>query len=102
MSLGTSSVQQVYDAEVAVVILGSQGREVPAETAGGKINLRLVHQVDRPAEHGLDRVLDQRILDRADVLDERRVFFHPTLNHAVELIVVFADDGSHARAVKGQ
>jgi len=102
MPLGTVGIEQVHDAQVAVIVLGAQRREVVAEAACCQVLLRPIHQLDRPAEHRLDRVLGQPVLDRTDILDERSVLFHPPLNHAIQPVMVLADNGAHAGAIEGQ
>src|SRR5208337_4912265 len=61
-----------------------------------------LHQPNWAAEHGLDGILGRRFLDWADVFDKGRVFLHPALDDAIEMLAVLADNGAHALAVEGE
>src|SRR5271165_1237384 len=102
VSLRATDVQNIKDGQVARVVLCAQQRKLASEVAGEKLLLGTPHQLNWPAEHGLDGIFGQRPLDGADVLNVRRVLLHPALDDAVETLVVLADDSAHAFAVEGQ
>src|SRR5579859_1347934 len=80
VTFGTSAVQNVEDAQVAMIILSLQNGDFTKEIGLGEPLLGLLHPADTAAIHRLDRLFDQRILKRRHILDKLRVGLDPPGN----------------------
>src|ERR1039458_7097964 len=102
VSLRASRVEDVDDAQVAHIILRAQHGEIPGEIAGPQLLLRLPHQFDRAAEHGLNGVFRQSFCNGADIFDVGRILLHPALDDVVQTLVIFAHNRPHPFTVEGE
>src|SRR5262249_130140 len=91
VSFGASPVQNVQNAQVAVVVLRPQNRNFVEEIALTQATLTGLHQLYRTGIDGLDRIFRECLFQWGNVPDMGRVLLDPARDAAVQCVIVFQD-----------
>ena len=102
VSLGAADVQDVDHGEIPLWIFGAEDGDSIAHAARFKSQQGFAHASHRAAEHGLDRVGHQRLLDGHNELDVLHILFEPAPDAGANLIEVFNHDRAFGLFVKSQ
>jgi hypothetical protein len=102
VAFGAAGIEDVDHGEVTVGIFGAEGGNAVAEADGLESSEGLSHAVHGAAEHGLDRVSDERVFDGDNELDILHVLFEPATNAEAEGVEALDNDRAFGFGVKSQ
>ncbi len=102
VAFGAAGVQDVDHGEIALGIFGAEDGDAVAHAGGLESAQGLGHAVHRAAEHGLDRIGDEGVLEGNDEVDVLHILFEPAANAGIQGFEMLENDGAFAFLVESK